>query len=726
MTSLFKKIGIFLLGGAWVGFCFRLVPYHPAVSEARNFQILLLESSYQFLERLFPLSVVRFLGTAAGETIIFMGLGGLVGLAVGILLSLLEARIGRRWGVHDFMAAISVTTGIFFCLWALSWSRIALIHSSTLRMISFEGIGMIVASLAVGIGIGWFLLKILRRLPAVFKPARVFTAVSLIVLVFFIGLHLTDETASSTSARGVAPTKVSTIVFFGVDGATWEVALPMMREGKLPHLAQLMRRGAWGDIRTTLPWKSPILWSSIATGKREKAHGIHDFVVRDPISHLVVPVSFSSRKVKAVWDIAGDAGFRVDVVGWYGTWPVEPVNGTMISYRLVLQNLSHRIFPEERAPEIEKFVDRLRKPTAPEPSALISETEIPMSESPLDEAVAAEVGLYLLKKDRPDLHFIYLREVDDMQHFFWKDYAFRRGSLLARVLYGPIDPVELERKGRRIESAYEKADVVLGKIMELSGPDTVIVVVSDHGGGIKAEGELNFNLDPLLEQWGLLNHTADGKSIDWSRTAVYDSTKRAWYEKRELFVNLRADGPFGPYFSGVKRDQILESLAQRLKRLKTKSGHPLARSVAVEHSMDEPVHLSVRLNVRLDQKDAIEDGDIHVPVSKILWPTDLTGTHRMQGLVVLAGPGIRPGYRLRAASILDMTPTLLYFLNLPVADDMAGRVLLEAVEPALRRSRPVKRIPTYETGPVRTTVPASGSSSDPELLDRLRSLGYIQ
>ncbi len=646
--------------------------------------------SYQGLMRIFPPQIMRELGTAGGEILILSILGAAIGLGIGIFLP--------RKG--NFTISFSCTTGVFSTLFGILWCRTVLIHSDN-RMISAEGLGMIMASFVFGVLVGSFLLLILGGL----SRYRLDKAVIALIL---LGLFVKDFgfSLASPAAGNNIPPHIKHVVLLGGDGATWDVALPMIREGKLPHLEKLMERGSWGDIRTTLPWKSPILWASIATGKREKEHGIHDFVIRNKATHEVTPVSLASRKVKAIWDVATEAGLRVDVINWYGGWPAEALNGTMVSSRLMLSDLPDRVFPKERTTEIDQLVQRLGS-----------------SGIPQNEAMTAQVGLYLLERDQPDYYFLYLRDIDHRHHFFWRYYAARKKSLLGRWLYGSTSDEEIKEKGRKIEEAYEALDAVLGKILERVGPETAVVVVSDHGGGIKRPGRFYFNLNPLFEAWGLLRYESDGKKINWRETKLYDATKRPWYEEREIFVNRRPEGPFGQQQS-AEGEQLLESVVGRLKTLNTVADKPLTTKVEIKKTREEDLHLIARVNVHLKEEETLQDPSL--PISKIMWRTPLTGNHRANGILVMGGPGIKSGYRIRAASVLDITPTLLYLMNLPVGNDMQGRILREAIDPNLLRAKPARIIPTYETGKGRTPQAVSKSSADAELLDQLRSLGYIQ
>ena len=104
----------------------------------------------------------------------------------------------------------------------------------------------------------------------------------------------------------------------------------LMSEGKLPHFAELRRQGAYGKLRSQRPILSPIIWTTIATGKTPDQHGIGHFVATTPTGEEL-PVTSQMRQVEAIWNIVSDADREVAVVGWWATWPPERVNGSIVS-----------------------------------------------------------------------------------------------------------------------------------------------------------------------------------------------------------------------------------------------------------------------------------------------------------------------------------------------------------------------------------------------------------
>ena len=121
------------------------------------------------------------------------------------------------------------------------------------------------------------------------------------------------------------------VLLAGWDAADWKVIRPLMEAGKMPNVQRLVRNGTTGQIATLHPALSPMLWTSIATGKRPFKHGIHGFAEPAPDGSSVRPVTNLSRTSKALWNILNQNGLRSIVIGWWPGHPAEPINGVMVS-----------------------------------------------------------------------------------------------------------------------------------------------------------------------------------------------------------------------------------------------------------------------------------------------------------------------------------------------------------------------------------------------------------
>ena len=130
------------------------------------------------------------------------------------------------------------------------------------------------------------------------------------------------------------------IALIGWDAADWQIIHPLLDRGLMPNLQKLVERGVMGQIATLQPALSPILWTSIATGKTGDQHEILGFLEPDPIGGGVRPVSSSSRKSRALWNILDQAGFRSLVINWFASHPAEKIAGASVS----------NAFPKHSAP----------------------------------------------------------------------------------------------------------------------------------------------------------------------------------------------------------------------------------------------------------------------------------------------------------------------------------------------------------------------------------------
>ena len=127
-------------------------------------------------------------------------------------------------------------------------------------------------------------------------------------------------------------------LLIGWDAADWKVIEPLIKQGKMPALESLMKEGVHGKLKTLDPPLSPMLWTSIATGFRADKHGIGGFVEPTPNGDSLRPVSSTSRKVKAIWNIFNQVDFKSNIVAWWPSNPAEPINGVMVSNLYQLAN----------------------------------------------------------------------------------------------------------------------------------------------------------------------------------------------------------------------------------------------------------------------------------------------------------------------------------------------------------------------------------------------------
>jgi len=294
-------------------------------------------------------------------------------------------------------------------------------------------------------------------------------------------------------------TRPERILVLGFDGLDPEAVDLLLSEGKLPNFAKLRREGAYGRLKTFKPTLSPILWTTIATGKTPDQHGIGHFVARDRMKGRDQPVTSDMRQVKALWNLFSEAGRKVGVLGWWATYPPETVNGFIASDRLAWHFLFAQGFEKAGGtgamgatypPELEA---RLRpKMTRPDQIGITELAPyVDVTAADLDRPFDLEddlqhfrwvlatlrsyrdLGLELWQSERPDLMLVYFEGTDSTAHLF--GHLFRAQGLMGEL-------AEQQKKfGRAVESVYEEADRILGEFLAAIDRGTTLVVLSDHG-----------------------------------------------------------------------------------------------------------------------------------------------------------------------------------------------------------------------------------------------------
>lgn len=491
------------------------------------------------------------------------------------------------------------------------------------------------------------------------------------------------------------------MIVVGIDGGEWKVVKRLWAEGRLPNLKRLAERGTTATLRTAYN-SSPVIWTTIATGVTPRQHGITDFVV--PTSRGDVPISSDLRKVPAIWNMLTRAGRRVAVLGWWGSWPAEPVNGVVVSDRAML-NLEHRVSPAAYLPA---FLDDVRR-AREEASLFGKDDEAEMRDRAMARAAVSLAG------QKFDLLLVYFRSPDIVSHNYWKYYEPQG--------FGEVDAQQLAANRERVPRVYEAVDQALGRILAAAPAAANVLVISDHGfhAARLEEVKILLDMDAVLERLGYLQRKRG--AVDFTRTRIYTYGTPSFRQVKLLRFAL-AGREAGGGVLPRNRDALRRDLAASLSAVTYESGAPVfVVREARPREMREGADFAAVVQTEgatpvLQIQGQCFPGAIH-SVSRI------SGTHtrNTHGLLLAAGPDIEPRARLEGIRVHDITPTLLYGLSLPVAESFAGKPRTDLFSPEFQQSHPLRKIPTWGT---RQSAGARASKEDEKLLEELRALGYLQ
>jgi predicted AlkP superfamily phosphohydrolase/phosphomutase len=565
------------------------------------------------------------------------------------------------------------------------------------------------------------------------------------------------------------------VFVLGLDGATFDLIKPWAEQGHLPNFTRLMEHGCHGNLESVLPPLTTPAWASFATGKNPGQHGIFDFARRKPGSYDIEWNTSLSRKGKSLWNIVSSHGGHVVVVNIPNNYPLERVNGNMVAWMDAPGQTDGYTYPRELAKEIEQHVG----------DYIVTIMDWKENEdlgkfrSNLHRMMdkRAELTFYLMANKPWDFFTVLFSATDIAQHCFW---SFMDSS---HPLHNRHDAEEF---GDTILETYRHMDQILGEIRNRLSDDTTLMLMSDHGAGPLRSV---VNLNKWLEENGWLtfaNSTTQGASksihalsqsfarstlsktlsllkrhlsantrsrlkrllpgvrdkiegvmfsslIDWEKTMAYSLGSYG-----NIYINLRNREPEGMVSEGkdyeILRHAIASSLMEltdpvtgqkvvkrvyRREEIYNGSCVPQAADLLV-HWDDAGYHSVQRFG---KQEDAVFSDQLHFHLTNIRF----TGHHRMAGIFAAAGEGVKENAVIHDARIIDIAPTVLHLLGLPVPRDMDGRVLEEAFRPERLMENPVRHAESLEEDE-RSEESFAGYSTEEadKIAERLRNLGYIE
>ena len=542
------------------------------------------------------------------------------------------------------------------------------------------------------------------------------------------------------------------VVVLGLDGATFAVIDPLIERGLLPHLARLRREGLRGTLRTTVPPVTPCAWSTFATGKNPGKHRIFDFIYREPGAYRLTPMDARRRLGPTLWRLADEAGLRTCIFNVPLTYPPEPLRrGVMVTGLLTPSTRATYTHP----PELARELDRV---TGGYPVG-VEQAYSPGLEGPFLRGILrdlnrrAAAARHLWQRSRWDLFVAVFNESDTVQHGLWH-------------AWDPTHPRHTEQLAEQFGDAfarvYRRLDEEVGWYREQLGPEDTLIVMSDHGAGplrafffvnnwLLREGFLRlrprtrtrwkrwlfdlgltpnalYNVLLRFGAGGVKHRTGFGKAqrlydllflsfadVDWPRTQAY-----SFGNMGQVWVNLRGREPQGVVEPGVEYDRLLEELRRRLQRLRAPAGDgPLLERVWRREELytgpfveEAPDLLFMPRDMQYVAFGQYEFAGRHLFESS----TGISASHRMEGVLLGTGAGLRTGREVQGARIEDLAPTVLHLLGLAVPADMDGRSLAEGAP----------RLTEAQAAAVTEAQPSAYSEEEKEAVKRrLRDLGYL-
>jgi predicted AlkP superfamily phosphohydrolase/phosphomutase len=567
---------------------------------------------------------------------------------------------------------------------------------------------------------------------------------------------------------------VNKVYVIGVDGGTLDLLGLWMQQGQLPHLRQLMETGVSGPLGSTIPPMTATAWSSFMTGKNAGKHGIYDFGMQMPGGYGYKVIDSRFRRGKTLWEIIGDHGGTVAVLNVPGTYPPKAVNGVLGGDFLTPSGSRDFLYPPELLVEIEQRFGAYPLYAVP-PYFAVTQADADIDRFIREYEAALrytfDVAHYLLDKIAPQFLMLHLFGNDQICHWLWHildethPQHQRQGAekLLGRVL-----------------DYYRGFDAALGGLMRRCDRETAFIVMSDHGFGplhkvinlntwLIREGYLALKQTPITQLrylvWrlgvtpetlarsrlaGLLIRRFVKKIIN-SDQGTIDKVKKfhAWqqlflslndvdWQRTKAFclfgwgqikINVKGKYPHGTVSPGAEHSALQAEIVGKLQELRDpETGEKVGGPVFAKHEIytgecvDDAPDITFLPLARNYWANSRGTGFAsHKVFSSYLW--GMTGMHRMDGMLIASGPGLRRGGRISGGHLMDLFPSILYLLGLPIPRDIDGRVLEELFEADFLQANAVRF-----GGEAPENMPGStevSSAEQAELIERLRDLGYL-
>jgi len=456
------------------------------------------------------------------------------------------------------------------------------------------------------------------------------------------------------------------LVVIGLDGVGADLLFQDL-QGELPNIRALMRQGTWGQLNSTVPCITIPAWSSMLSGRDPGALGIYGFRNRARYDYAPM-VMANSRAVqrKRLWDYVGAAGRESLVVNVPQTYPIQPLNGGLVSGFLTPDTQASFSFPAilkhqilKRAPDYRFDVKHYRH---------INRRQL------LQDMMDMTLEQYrvfgdLLSSRAWDFAIHVNIGTDRIHHAFWR---YRDAQ---HRLHEPTHPF-----GSAIRDYYRLVDEQIGGILARLDGSEIVMLVSDHGvkrmdGAICINewlwrhGWLVFKQEPTIGQITPF----DLNAVDWSRT-------RAWatggYYGR-IFLNVQRREPNG-IIPAEALPSVRQELADRLRSIPDHHGKPLNTKVYCPHDIYQQVN-------RIAPDLMVYFGDLHWRVlgsighGKCHALQNDTGpddaNHAMEGVYILVDPKQSGSGQSNACQLMDVASKGLRLMGLDVPPELQGRLM---------------------------------------------------
>lgn len=484
------------------------------------------------------------------------------------------------------------------------------------------------------------------------------------------------------------------VLVIGLDGGTWDLIIPWVKQNKLSTFKKLIRSGTWGELTSTIPPYTVPAWNTLTTGKSPGKLGISGMIQKVPGEYDFKPFFFIVKdKRQNIWDILSNLGKRVVVANIPSTNQAWKVNGFMVAGSFMSVRPGKWSYPRDLREQMKKDIGFYKIQSIGEIKLVEKYTKY------LYKLIDRESKMfqYLLTVKPWEFGFIVFEAPDRIQHKSYDNKKF-------------------------IFEIYKRIDKELAKIIKVVGKDTILFFVSDHGFG---RSEYAFNINEWLIQQDLLKFKKGGKGnrsrfrqftshmiyegglknflskivskfpkkwqtgmvqsvvpqeldeskVDWSRTRAFCKPGCG-----EIYLNVKGREPEGMIKPGKEYEKVRDDIIKNLNDVKNpNTGKKLNPQTYKQEEVFGENAFNGAPDLVIVQDDNIPTVNSRIGTGKIFSKPSLPGEHRVNGMFLATGPGVKKNFKFDT-KIKDITPTILHIYNVPIPKDMDGNVIFDIFE----------------------------------------------
>lgn len=565
------------------------------------------------------------------------------------------------------------------------------------------------------------------------------------------------------------------VLVIGLDGADYSLINEFKRD--LPTLKELIDNGIFGRLESTIPNISPTAWASFMTGKNPAKHGIFDFVYRDRNHYCQqgTPISSLVREGKTLWGLLSSNDKSVGVFNVPVTYPVEKVKGFLIGGFPVPEGAHDYTYPRELRNKLKSKGWDFSSVAAQSYSRKYVDSFLRELRQRISERTKAT--LYLMDECEWDFFMVHYMETDKVQHEFlnckYEDLANKKF---------------FQKHNSTVKQFFIEIDSQLGQILHALDENTDIFVISDHGFApiryltyldtwllnnhyIRLKSNLLTKIRYLMFRLGMtperlyhllpdpvrcvlrkkqgeeyylgspgpgqnlttvlanlcLNFFLNKQDIDWCSTQAYSYGNTG---SGAVFVNRKGREPQGMIENGEEDAELKEKLKSELRgMINPFTQKPVFDKVHLKEEIYSGAYISKAPDIiALDttfQNCVMNHHNLFLSnraVSRNSLIPDRAG-HSMNGIFIAWGPDIKRGKTVDP-QILDVGPTILHLMDIPIPKDVDGKILNEIFEensePYQRKIKYSEEIEVEKRKRFRISKEDEG-----KIMERLKKMGYI-